>query len=83
MNDQDAIDQREWESPGNWAGGVVYRSRRDSRLMVPKRPLRWGPFRQSGTTLNFAHRRSLWVLLGLLSVPLGFLLLSVLYALFK
>ena len=83
MTDQDAIDQQEWESPGNWAAGIVYTSKRDSRLVVPKHPATWGPFRQRGTTLNFGHRRSLWVLLGLSAVPLGFLLLAVLYASFK
>ena len=83
MTDQNAINQQEWESPRNWPGGIVYRSKLDSRLLVPKRPAAWGPFRQRGTTLNFGHRRSLLVLLGLSSVPLGFLLLGVLYAIFK
>ena len=79
MDELNAIDQQEWDNPANWTARAIYRSKRDSRLFVPKPPLRWGPFRQSGWTLNFGHRSSLWVLLGLLWVPLGFLLLFVLY----
>ena len=80
MDTEDAVNQRERENPANWAAGIIYRSNRDSRWMVPKRPLGWGGIRQTGWTLNFAHRRSWWVLLGLCSVPLGFALLGILHA---
>ena len=81
MNDQNAINEREWENRSNWTARSIYRSSRDSRLFVPKPPMRWGPLKQTGVTLNFGHPSSFWVLLGLLSVPLGFLLLFVLYQL--
>ncbi len=83
METQDAINQREWENAGNWAMGIFYRSDADIRWLVPKRPRGWGGIRQSGWTMNFAHRRSWWVMLGLSSVPLGFTLLAILHALDK
>ena len=83
MNDQNVINQREWENPANWRAGLVYRSRNDSRLLVPKRPNPRWPLLQIGETVNFGHRRAGWLMLGLSSVPLGFLLLFVLYQLAK
>ena len=83
MDVHDAVDQHEWEAPANWKAGIFYYSSRDSRWMVPKRPVRWGPFRQSEWTLNFAYRRSYWALLGLMIVPLGFVLVGILLAVFK
>ncbi len=77
MDDQNAINQREWERLENWSWFGTYRSVRDSRLLVPKRTWGWG------LTPNFAHRGSRWMVLGLSSVPLGFLLLFVLYQLSK
>ena len=82
MDTREAVNQREWENPANWAAGIIYPSNRDSRWMVPKRPLGWGRIR-TGWTLNFAHRRSWRVLLGLFSVPLGFVLLGILRAIDK
>ena len=36
--DQDAVNQREWERPGNWTGWFgTYSSPRDSRWFVPNR----------------------------------------------
>jgi uncharacterized membrane protein len=83
MGTQDVIDQREWENPTNWVWGIAYHSGRDSRWMVPKRPMKWGPIRQIGWTLNFAYRRSWWMLLGLSIVPLGFTLLAILLTMGK
>ena len=83
MIEQNRVNQQEWENPANWLGGIVYRGRRDSRLLVPKPPSRFGPFVQRGETINFGHRNGKWMLLGLSSVPLGFLLLFVLYQLSK
>ena len=83
MDTQDAINQREWNNPSNWALGIFYRSDDDSRWMVPKPDRGWGGIRQSGWTLNFAHRRSWWMLLGLSIVPLGFTLLAILLAIAK
>jgi uncharacterized membrane protein len=76
MDDQAAVDDAEWRRPENWTAGI-YRSKRDSRLLVPKRNPRYGQ------TINFAHPRSGLLLLGLSSVPLGFLLLWILHAIDK
>jgi len=83
MDTRDAMDQREWENPANWVWGIIYRSNRDSRWLVPKPPLGWFRIRQTGWTLNVAHRRSWWMLLGLSIVPLGFTLLAILLAIAK
>lgn len=73
MESQDLINQREWDRPENWRGFLgSYRSGRDIRIWVPKRNPRLG------WTLNFAHRGAYWTLAGLLTVPLGSLLLLVL-----
>ena len=72
-DNQARVNQAEWERPENWSGWLgTYRSVRDTRLFVPRRvPTR-------GWALNLAHRASWWTLLGLFTVPLGFLLLFVL-----
>lgn len=42
----------EWRNPANWSGGLmIYRSPRDTRLIVPKKQ------RLLGWTVNFAHPR--------------------------
>jgi uncharacterized membrane protein len=75
--DQQAIDRHEWETPGNWNRFGIYRSARDSRVWVPKCDPRFG------LTLNFAHRAAWWSLLGVGIVPMGLLLLFVIYQLAK
>ena len=72
-DNQTRINQAEWERPENWPGWPgLYRSERDNRLFVPRR----NP--TMGWAINLAHRASWWTLLGLFTVPLGFLLLFVL-----
>ena len=44
---QNEIDQSEWENPNNWSS--IYFSKRDSRMVVPKK----NP--KHGWTINFAH----------------------------
>ena len=83
MDDQDSVNQREWENRSNWLAGIFYHSAHDSRLLVPKPERRFGPIVQKGQTINFGHRGAGWMMLGLSSVPLGFLLLFVLYQLSK
>jgi uncharacterized membrane protein len=73
VESQEAINRREWEDPANWRGWLcIYRGARDTRVWVPKRN------RKFGVTINFAHPAAWWNLLGIMSVPLGFLLLFVL-----
>ena len=65
--DQDDINHREWHEPANWTGGILrrYASERDTRLWVPKS----NP--ALGWTLNFAHPKSMFWLVGLIvGIPL-------------
>ena len=59
----DEINQREWNDPKNWAGGI-YRSRTDSRALVPKR-------RGFGVTVNFGHRNGIILFVALVALPLA------------
>jgi uncharacterized membrane protein len=54
--------QAEWENPENWHGGFfgVYRSEKDTRVVVPKR----NP--KTGWTFNFAKPQAYLALLGIL-----------------
>lgn len=73
MDNQEPMNEQEWKRPENWTGWLgTYRSARDTRLWVPKR----NPAR--GWTLNFAHRAAWWSLVGLFTVPLGFVVLFLL-----
>lgn len=63
MNQRE-LNEAEWADPANWRRGI-YRSARDTRVFVPKRP-RW-----AGWTLNFAHNASVWWLMALLTAPLA------------
>jgi uncharacterized membrane protein len=78
MDAQELLNQQEWEHPDNWTGPLgIYRSARDTRLWVPKRNPAYG------WTLNFAHRAAWWSLLGLFTVPIGFLVLYLLLRLIR
>ena len=78
MDGQEQINQREWERRENWSGWLcTYRSERDTRLWVPK------PNPRLGLTLNFAHPQARLSLLGVSIVPLGLLLLFVLWGIFR
>lgn len=59
---QDEINQGEWNNGQNWSIGI-YRSKADSRPLVPKR-------RGFGWTLNFGNPNGRLVFFALLSVPL-------------
>jgi hypothetical protein len=78
MDAQELLNQQEWEQSDNWTGWLgIYRGARDMRLWVPKR----NP--DHGWTLNFAHRAAWWSLLGLFSVPLGFVVLFLFLRVFR
>ena len=47
MTSKDEINNQEYANPANWHG-MLYASRRDSRIVVPKRN------RKLGVTVNFA-----------------------------
>ena len=59
---QDDINQGEWQNPSNWST-MTYRSRVDSRIIVPKR-------RGIGWTINFGNKKGTVVFFALLVVPL-------------
>ncbi|MEO0528988.1 MAG: hypothetical protein AAF266_00275 [Planctomycetota bacterium] len=56
---QDEINDAEWKDATNWTWGI-YRSERDTRVWVAKKP-KW-----TGWTLNFAHTVAYWWLFVLL-----------------
>jgi uncharacterized membrane protein len=62
---QDEINDAEWRNPANWTNSSVgfYFSKRDTRLVVPKR------IRALGWTLNMAHRGGPIWLIVLLTIP--------------
>ncbi len=56
--------EREWADSANWSGWLgIYRSKRDSRLWVPKR-LPW-----MGWTINLAHPKARLALASLALIP--------------
>jgi uncharacterized membrane protein len=59
---QDDINQGEWSNPENWAT-LTYRSRKDSRMIVPKR-------RGFGVTVNFGNKNGVILFVALLALPL-------------
>ena len=63
---QDDINQSEWSNPENWAT-MTYRSRKDSRMIVPKRS-------GIGWTVNFSNKRGVILFVALLALPLVILL---------
>ena len=54
--------EAEWSDSKNWPGGV-YRSRADSRMIVPKR-------RGIGVTINFGNPKAVLLFIALLAIPL-------------
>lgn len=68
MTAQDTLD-RLWSDPVNWTQSGVYRCAADPRLMVLKRE-------GVGYTINIAHRRSWFLLGGLVVVSMAPLFLN-------
>lgn len=77
MTEEELKNRDEWSRSENWTGLGTYRSRLDTRLWVPKREP------GLGSTLNFAHSGAWWSLVGLLSVPIGLVVLFALWSLFR
>lgn len=71
---QDEIDKSEWENPANWTRFGFYRSDRDSRLWVPKRPSRF----ERGQAINLAKPGAKTFFLGVAIMPCVILLTVVL-----
>lgn len=75
MVNQQQINEAEWADERNWSGPRLlgfYRSKRDTRAVVPKRT------RSLGWTINVGRPKGVLVLVGILvGVPLLELLVSV------
>lgn len=51
---QEAVNESEWENPANWWGSLLYHSKRDNRLWVPKRIPSFGETINLGKPLGLA-----------------------------
>jgi hypothetical protein len=69
MRESDELD-RLWSDPAHWTRGGLYRCDADPRLMVLKRV-------GVGYTINIAHQRSWFVLIGLLAIAMAPLILNI------
>ena len=69
MREPDEL-ERLWSDPAHWTRGGLYRCAGDPRLMVLKR---FGV----GYTINIAHQRAWFVLIGLLAVAMTPLILNI------
>ena len=64
MEEQDQINEQEWENLDNWTLPVgFYFSKKDSRVMVPKRA-KW-----MGWTFNLGQPAGAWWFLGCVLAP--------------
>lgn len=70
---QSDIDHAEWREPSNWRGGWlgIYASRRDSRVIVPKRNPRMG------WTVNLGRPAGLVLFAALVVLVVGALVLGI------
>ena len=66
--DQNKINQEEWNNPKNWSL-LAYHSKRDSRMLVPKR---WG----FGWTVNFGNKKGAWLFVALMAIALTGLIVA-------
>jgi uncharacterized membrane protein len=73
--DQEQINQTEWNKPENWSL-FVYRSRLDSRFIVPKR-------RGFGVTMNFGHKSAALYAIGFMALILSPLIIALVGAAIK
>ena len=69
---QDEINQQEWSNPNNWSL-LTYKSKRDSRVLVPKS---FG----FGWTINFGNRKGVWLFAALMAIPVGGMIISIITA---
>ena len=60
---QAEINQAEWSDPNNWSHWT-YRSRKDSRAVVPQRA-------GFGRTINFGNKKGVLLLMILIALPIA------------
>jgi uncharacterized membrane protein len=70
LTPEDEINDSEWRNADNWAGALIYHSRLDRRIIVPKRVSRFG------YTINLGHPIGLAITIALVAVLLGIVITS-------
>ena len=60
---QDDINKSEWSNPKNWSA-LIYHSRKDSRMIVPKRT-------RLGWTVNVGNKNGVMLLVALLALSVA------------
>lgn len=70
--DQKKRNRTEWEDARNWSDNLLglYFSKRDSRVIVPKRRPMFG------WTINLAHPHAAWWLAGIMAIPMAISILE-------
>jgi len=67
---EDEINESEWNNAENWTGALIYHSRVDRRIIVPKRVSRFG------YTINLGRPIGLAIAIALLAALLGIIITS-------
>jgi uncharacterized membrane protein len=70
LTPEDEINDSEWKNADNWTGALIYHSRVDRRIIVPKRVSR------AGYTLNLGRPIGLAIAIALVAVLLGIVISS-------
>lgn len=65
LTPEDEINESEWSNADNWTGALIYHSRIDRRIIVPKRVSRFG------YTINLGRPIGLAIAIALVAVLLG------------
>jgi uncharacterized membrane protein len=71
LTPEDEVNDSEWRNAENWTGALIYHSRVDRRIIVPKRVSRFG------YTINLGHPIGLALAIALVAVLLGTIITSV------
>jgi hypothetical protein len=69
---EDEINESEWRNADNWTGALIYHSRVDRRIIVPKRLSRFG------YTINLGRPTGAAIAIALVGVLLGIVITSAL-----
>jgi uncharacterized membrane protein len=70
LTPEDEVNDSEWRNAENWTGALIYHSRVDRRIIVPKRVSRFG------YTINLGRPIGLAIAIALVAVLLGIVITS-------
>jgi len=70
LTSADEVNDSEWKNAANWTGALIYHSRVDRRILVPKRVSGFG------YTINLGHPVGLVIGIALVAVLLGIAIAS-------